>query len=358
MLPAILQTAKRTLIRIAAGSGISRQVLESNWRQSRLLILCYHGVSIADEHHWSPGMYVSPEVFEQRLTALQSFRCAVLPLAEAVNRLSSGTLPPRSVAITFDDGFYDFAAVAWPILAKFSFPATVYLTTYYVDRDWPVFDLMVSYLLWKARDRSLHWPEMIGADVRLDASGRLAADSALRGHAITASLSGAEKDQLLCKLAGRCAISLSELQQRRILHLMRPEEVSKVFASGADVQLHTHRHRVFNNRQRFGREIDENRGRIAAYTATQARHFCYPGGFTLPDFPAWLQEQGVVSATTCNSGMAARTDNPLLLPRVLDTNLPQEDFNAWISGTAAFFPRRTVRPSETQLGIEPPVPEQ
>src|ERR1700744_5845848 len=103
--------------------GVSSAVARSSWRSRRLLVLCWHGVSLADEHDWLPGLFISPQVFRRRLEAIRQLGCNVLPLDEALQRLWSGSLQPRSVAITFDDGFYDFYANAAPIMQEFGFPA-------------------------------------------------------------------------------------------------------------------------------------------------------------------------------------------------------------------------------------------
>jgi hypothetical protein len=50
----------------------------------------------------------------------------------------------------------------------------------------------------------------------------------------------------------------------------------------------------------------------------------------------------VVSATTCQPGLASRNSDALLLPRLIDTSaLTRPEFEGWISGTAAWLPRRT-----------------
>src|SRR5580765_1776601 len=96
-------------LRSAGGfSGIAR----SSWRQRRLLVLCYHGVSLGDEHEWNPRLFVTPDFLRRRFELLRRGGYRVLPLEEATRKLRSGTLPPKSVAITFDDGFHDFHAAA------------------------------------------------------------------------------------------------------------------------------------------------------------------------------------------------------------------------------------------------------
>src|ERR1700744_415393 len=75
----------------------------SQWRAERLLILCYHGISLRDEHLWSPGLYMSPDQFASRLECIRAGGYNVLPLSTAVARLYARDLPPRSLAITFDD---------------------------------------------------------------------------------------------------------------------------------------------------------------------------------------------------------------------------------------------------------------
>ncbi len=57
----------------------------------------------------------------------------VIPLDEAIARLQSRTLPARSLAITFDDGYADNQQIAAPILRKLGLPATFFIATGYLD---------------------------------------------------------------------------------------------------------------------------------------------------------------------------------------------------------------------------------
>src|ERR1700726_3393531 len=98
----MLRPVKLAAISMLRGSGIFRLVTNSRWRQQRLLILCYHGTSLEDEHLWRPGLYMHPKKLEQRLELLRKGFYSVLPLDEALQRLRAGTLPRRSVVITFD----------------------------------------------------------------------------------------------------------------------------------------------------------------------------------------------------------------------------------------------------------------
>jgi peptidoglycan/xylan/chitin deacetylase (PgdA/CDA1 family) len=61
----------------------------------------------------------------------------VAPLEEIVDRvIHSQKVNNKTLAITFDDGYEDHFLHAYPILEKYRFPATIFLTVKYINGYW------------------------------------------------------------------------------------------------------------------------------------------------------------------------------------------------------------------------------
>ncbi|MHA7814919.1 MAG: polysaccharide deacetylase family protein [Pseudohaliea sp.] len=102
------------------------------------VILLYH--RIADDGPASTR--VAPARFEAHLDALQEGGYRVLPLAELLAGARAGELPPRAVALTFDDAYRSILDNAFPRLAERGLPFTVFVATGPVDKGYG------SYLGW------------------------------------------------------------------------------------------------------------------------------------------------------------------------------------------------------------------
>lgn len=339
---------KRSLLHASKGLGISRLIGNSAWRRHRLLVLCYHGVSLQDEHEWNPFLYVSPQTFEARLQLLRDLNCHVLPLKEATSRLYRGDLPERAVALTFDDGYFDYRARAYPLLSAYGYPSTVYLTTKRVEHNRPIVGLLLSYVLWKRRGAVLDGRGVPGLGEPALATGtaaeRLRITERVEAAGRAQRLSPVQKDDVVGEIASRLAADYDSLATARLLTLMNPDEVSDMAARGVDFQLHTHCHRTPEDPEQFAAEIRINGERIESMTGKRPSHFCYPSGVYRASYLPVLQAAGVVSATTCERGLATAATHPLLMPRVVDTDLTSEvEVSGWIFGAAAWLPQR-VRP--------------
>jgi peptidoglycan/xylan/chitin deacetylase (PgdA/CDA1 family) len=97
-------------------------------RNSGRIVLLYHRVD-ADADAY--GLAVDPDRFEQQVAFL-SRECRVVSLEELLGT-PAGELPPRAVALTFDDGYVDNLERAAPILERAALPATFFLTTRWLE---------------------------------------------------------------------------------------------------------------------------------------------------------------------------------------------------------------------------------
>lgn len=339
--PAAIKSTAYNLVR---SSGLSTIVALSRWRQKRLLILCYHGISQADEHESNTDLYLPPTLFRDRMQMLRAGGYRVLPLADGVKRLSSGTLPEKAVSITFDDGFVDYYRVAAPILREFGYPATVYVSTRYVEAQLPAFPPILSYVLWKGKGQEAESHGLVSDGHPLRTRTKRDRDDSLaRLVAATSGKSPEACDDVAAELAQRLHVDYAAIKARRLFHLMTPDEIAETATGLTDIQLHTHRHVQPRDPEAFHREISDNREALSRLGIPSERlaHFCYPMGETRPELPGWLAGAGIVSATTCVPGIASKESNQLLLPRFIDTQgVSRSKFEAWVSGVAALLPGR------------------
>lgn len=316
-------------------TGVFKAAANSARRGERLLILCYHGLSLNAEHEWRPDLFITPETFRRRLQHLRDVNASVLPLDEAIVRMHNKSLPPRSVVITFDDGFYDFFVHGQPILAEFSFPCTLYLTTHYCAYRAPVITLILDYLLWKSGLSSIDLPEA-GVSGPLPMRDFAERQQVLRSILMWMQAKGLttiEKNEVAAQIARRFGLDYAELMRSRMVQIVSQQEAQQLSRAGIDIQLHTHRHRTPEDRDLFRREILDNSNCILDITGKRPVHFCYPSGFHVPEFVPWLKELGVKSATTCERGLATANSDDLTLPRVLDDmNVNDVRFDSFIAG--------------------------
>lgn len=115
-------------------SGKLRRKVEQFQKRfaSKGLILMYHRVAEVELDPW--GLCVTPQHFAQQLEVLQK-SYQPLSLKQLLQSHREGNIPPRSVAITFDDGYADNLYHAKSLLERYGLPATVFVSTGHVGRE-------------------------------------------------------------------------------------------------------------------------------------------------------------------------------------------------------------------------------
>jgi len=291
---------------------------------------------------------MQPRSLRRRFEILRELECTILGLSEALQRLNTRRLPERAVVLTFDDGLYDFHKNVLPLAQEFGYPVTVYQSTFYTLYPFPVFPVMLGYLLWKGAGRVLSMRLEVQQEWSLSRSNRETVRAEILSWVARQKLSAAAKKDLLEQIADRLGLPYADILARRILQLMTPDEIADASARGASVEMHTHRHHSPTDRSAFMDEIITNRDIIEKATGRKPVHFCYPSGRYDPRFFGWLQSLGVESAVIGRAGLALAGGNPYALPRFIDTQVaPESTFRAWLSGVAEMIPRRAVDHSVT-----------
>lgn len=77
-----------------------------------------------------PSTNITTEDFESHLETLKVERFTVLTLGQVVERMRAGeVLPQRCAVISVDDGYRSFLTDGWPILKRYGYPATLFVST-------------------------------------------------------------------------------------------------------------------------------------------------------------------------------------------------------------------------------------
>jgi peptidoglycan/xylan/chitin deacetylase (PgdA/CDA1 family) len=89
----------------------------------------YHEIAASPDT--KSRLAVPPDKFAAQVEYLHDAGFTALTFTEAARALAGdpGQLPERPVVLTFDDGYADFHSQALPVLEKFGFTATVFVTT-------------------------------------------------------------------------------------------------------------------------------------------------------------------------------------------------------------------------------------
>ncbi|MFA6228033.1 MAG: polysaccharide deacetylase family protein [Patescibacteria group bacterium] len=93
-----------------------------------LAVLMYHHIAPVPEDSVLPGLYHNPEIFEDQLRTLK-LNCYKGIFVSEIGQYLQGNqrLPAKPIALTFDDGYDDMYANAFPLLKKYGMRGTMYI---------------------------------------------------------------------------------------------------------------------------------------------------------------------------------------------------------------------------------------
>lgn len=260
--------------------------------------------------------------------------------------LSRGDNPDGTTVITIDDGWHSTYRYALPVLQQLNIPATIFISTYYMQNRIPDTQTLFEYALWCTTATALEltgWPPAARGPWDLaDKAGRQRALSNL-----VAYVDGfpAERRSILAReVVNALGLDWDKIDQSKMFYVMDPNEVRAASAAGMDVQLHTHHHRLpFDDRNATEREIEDNRRALSPLVKGPLAHLAYPKGDYHPRQFGWLSAVAIMTASTCRPGLNYVDTHRLELRRFLDgEDVSDLEFEAELTGMTEII-RRVVR---------------
>ena len=237
----------------------------------------------------------------------------VLPLSRAIDMLYAGTIPPRALAITFDDGYADNEELAAPILQRLGMTATFFVSTGHLGGGCMWNDRVIEAV------RACGSPEL---DVGAIGLGRLALGSVVqRRQAIGTLLKGikhfeqprrdAATDLIVAAAGGKPSPAL----------MMQPEQVRRIHTLGMDIGAHTVTHPILT---RIGAdaardEMARSKSELERMIGEPIDLFAYPNGVPEQDYVsehvAMARDCGFKAAVSTSWAVASARSDRFQLPR-------------------------------------------
>lgn len=281
--------------------------------QARLSIVIYHRVLPQPDALLPDEMHAAR--FDEVCRWLRTW-FNVLPLDEACRRLREGSLPARSLAITFDDGYADNLEVAVPILRRHGLHATFFIATGFLDggRMWN--DTLIE----SVRRTRLEALDL--ADLGVEGLGRLPVGTLQERRAAVPQLiracrylEPARRDQAVAGVARASGAALpGDL-------MMTSDQVRAMSASGMGLGGHTVNHPILARlaAPEARREIVDGKRRLESLVQSPVHLFAYPNGRPREDWgaehAAIVRDAGFEAAVTTAWGVADRGTDRFQLPR-------------------------------------------
>lgn len=276
----------------------------------KLPILMYHRV-LARPDPLLPELPDARLVDRQMRAIAETFN--VLPLDEAIERLAQGRLPPRPMAITFDDGYRDNHDVALPILRRHGLCASFFVSTGFLDGGRMFNDTVIEWVR-----------QLPAGPIELPqwgVTGLAVHDDASRIEAIERLVSAVkyrsqhERDAFCAELQQRARVPLPDTL------MMTAEQLRGLVEQGMSVGGHTVTHpilqRLADDEARD--EIVRNRDELEAITGVRPTCFAFPNGKPLADFGAahvaMVREAGYQAALSTAYAVPDANADRFQLPR-------------------------------------------
>ncbi len=321
----------------AVASGLTSAITRRRRRRRdfRVFILEYHDVSTNSKEREGT---ISCARLRRHLRFLKRrYRPATLCRA-AVRLQNASGLSEDLIVVTFDDGYAGNFAAAWPVLTEEDFPATIFLTTGFLDGSELWFDFAHRALRAAGREwRQL--PDDLRNRLLETLGGRPSPRSSASAVDRLKKMQSGDRDRLLD------ALREANLHLEPAAEPLSWHEVREMQAGGAEMGGHTISHPILPSlsRELQEREIRGCQERIAQETSEIPASFAFPNGDHNATTLEILNRLGFTAACTTRTGSNRPPCNPLTLRRIGVGRDPTWVLAARLSGLFDDEVRRLLR---------------
>lgn len=286
-------------------------------KRHRPVILLYHSVNDRQCPHVYPDNIVSVETFERQIRYLAREK-HVISLEDLVDRVRAReALPPHTVVITFDDGYYDFYSTAYPQLKRYALPCTLFLATQLLDSGEAKWEDAITLLITTATSSSL--------TLRLDGRDRTwgLTTAEKRRNCIVEVVDALHKvgdaRTPLLQEVECCVVPRKETSQRVVMRWQEAEELVEDPRLAFGGHSHSHLNLGQVSVDQVKAEIETSKALLERRLHRKCRVFSYPfgkkGSFP-PSVKTLLRELGFAGAVTTLPGSITSDADPFELRRI------------------------------------------
>lgn len=321
----------------------------------RAVILAYHRVA---ELFCDPELLsVSPAYFEMQMRELKD-KYDVITVSQLVTNIANDCLAPKTICITFDDGYLDNFEIAAEILDKLGLPASFFVVASFEENREFWWDELEQLLLTPGKlpaelvleiesermaislgsyatftDADFNTFAGWNSSILAEPTERHTAYKLL--HQRLRKFSPDQREDVLRQLRYASGSSVPRIRDTH-RRLSRAEILQFAQSSKFEIGAHTITHPVLSGlaEEAQRREIEGSKFNLEQATGLPVRSFAYPYG-TQSDFSAetlsYVEDAGFTAACTTFPFVVWKGTNKLRLPRLLPGNCESNIFAVWLS---------------------------
>ncbi|MFZ5568870.1 MAG: polysaccharide deacetylase family protein [Thermodesulfobacteriota bacterium] len=305
--------------RIALWTGLP--ALLNIYHRHRLLVVTYHGVygGPDDAGHVYPDTFVHVDQMEAQLTYLRR-RYRVISPEELLQSIKSRTpLPVHAALVTFDDAYVNFKRLAFPVLKRLGITPIVFVPTYYVENQVPLWYDLVWYYCGRSPRPDL---EPIGRKLRIQLQDLQPEQMSAACLGVLKRFDFAARSEIIQDISNAMnRDGMSPAEELADFLVLQADELRELSKEGVCFGGHTHTHTILTSMEHAAahEEIRLNKSRLETILGQTVHFFAYPNG-SENDFTRqhekMLQQTGYAGAFTLNQTRSSHPENPMAISRI------------------------------------------